>query len=257
MTVKSVLAAAALATAIVGASPASAALVPITSYDMLNGSGVASSFYGNYWDGAYGGPGATGNPFADHSPLSGGKGILADGVIPTLRWDNYTVTPPSADPLHPGPGQYVGWHTPTIGDPLIVFHLGGEPTITAVTLYVDASNNGLVGAPSSVWINNVQYALNASNASWTIDANCADSWETGANNSTCAQKLTITGSWTTNVMNVQAVHGSADTPWVFISEVQFTNAVPELSTWAMMLIGFGLFGFVAYRRKLKRNPVPA
>jgi len=25
----------------------------------------------------------------------------------------------------------------------------------------------------------------------------------------------------------------------------------------MMLIGFGLFGFVAYRRKLKRNLVPA
>ena len=48
-------------------------------------------------------------------------------------------------------------------------------------------------------------------------------------------------------------------PWMMVSEVQFNgvSAVPELSTWMMMLVGFGLFGFIAYRRKLKRNPVPA
>jgi len=41
--------------------------------------------------------------------------------------------------------------------------------------------------------------------------------------------------------------------------IQFNgvSAVPELSTWAMMLIGFGLFGFVAYRRKSKRSPAVA
>jgi len=31
----------------------------------------------------------------------------------------------------------------------------------------------------------------------------------------------------------------------------FTAAVPEPSTWAMMLLGFGGIGFVAYRRKSK------
>jgi hypothetical protein len=29
-------------------------------------------------------------------------------------------------------------------------------------------------------------------------------------------------------------------------------AVPEPSTWAMMILGFGGVGFVAYRRKAKR-----
>jgi opacity protein-like surface antigen len=249
MTVKSVLAAAVLATSVMGASPASAALqlVDILGYDMNNGHGIQSSFYSNYWDAAYGGPNATGNPFVDNSPLAGGKGILADGVIPTLRWDNYQVTP------YPGPGQYVGWHTPTFGDPTIIFHLGGEPTITMITLYVDASNNGLVGAPSSVWINGLQYTPTAN---WTVDANCPDSWETGANAATCAQKLTISGSWTTNEFTIKPVHG--EQPWIFLSEVQFaTNAVPELSTWIMMLVGFAGVGFVAYRRQRKANPVAA
>jgi hypothetical protein len=30
-----------------------------------------------------------------------------------------------------------------------------------------------------------------------------------------------------------------------------TNAVPEPSTWAMMILGFAGLGFMAYRRKLK------
>ena len=49
------------------------------------------------------------------------------------------------------------------------------------------------------------------------------------------------------------------TPWTSVQQVRFggiepisiSAAVPELSTWAMMLIGFGGIGFLAYRRNKK------
>jgi len=41
-------------------------------------------------------------------------------------------------------------------------------------------------------------------------------------------------------------------PWIMLSEVQFfTAAVPEPSTWVMMIAGFAGLGFMAYRRKAK------
>ena len=38
---------------------------------------------------------------------------------------------------------------------------------------------------------------------------------------------------------------------VLSSEASVTGAVPEPSTWAMMILGFAGFGFMAYRRKSK------
>jgi hypothetical protein len=35
-----------------------------------------------------------------------------------------------------------------------------------------------------------------------------------------------------------------------------TTAVPEPSTWAMMIAGFGFMGFVAYRRRARLTPIP-
>jgi hypothetical protein len=39
-----------------------------------------------------------------------------------------------------------------------------------------------------------------------------------------------------------------------LDNVQVASGVPELSTWAMMLIGFGGIGFLAYRRTKKYRP---
>jgi hypothetical protein len=36
-----------------------------------------------------------------------------------------------------------------------------------------------------------------------------------------------------------------------LSEVEFSTAVPEPSTWIMMIAGFAGLGFMAYRRKNK------
>lgn len=38
-------------------------------------------------------------------------------------------------------------------------------------------------------------------------------------------------------------------PWIMLSEVEFTAAVPEPSTWIMMIAGFAGLGFMAYRRR--------
>jgi hypothetical protein len=40
----------------------------------------------------------------------------------------------------------------------------------------------------------------------------------------------------------------AEGPFVGFTTVSFGNAVPESSTWAMMLLGFAGLGFAGYRR---------
>ena len=44
---------------------------------------------------------------------------------------------------------------------------------------------------------------------------------------------------------------SGKQPWIMVSEVDFNAAVPEPSTWIMMIAGFAGLGFMAYRRKAK------
>lgn len=38
-------------------------------------------------------------------------------------------------------------------------------------------------------------------------------------------------------------------PWIMLSEVQFLTAVPEPSTWVMMILGFAAMGFGTYRKR--------
>jgi PEP-CTERM motif len=40
-------------------------------------------------------------------------------------------------------------------------------------------------------------------------------------------------------------------PWLMVSEVSFLSAVPEPSTWVMMIAGFAGLGLAADRRKTK------
>jgi hypothetical protein len=52
------------------------------------------------------------------------------------------------------------------------------------------------------------------------------------------------------------------TPWTTLEDVRIgddppISAVPELSTWTMMLIGFGGLGLVAYRRTRKLTALPS
>ncbi|KIU49588.1 MULTISPECIES: PEP-CTERM sorting domain-containing protein [Bradyrhizobium] len=46
--------------------------------------------------------------------------------------------------------------------------------------------------------------------------------------------------------------GSGLEPWILLSEVQFfSTAVPEPSTWIMMIAGFAALGFVSWKRKAR------
>lgn len=50
---------------------------------------------------------------------------------------------------------------------------------------------------------------------------------------------------------VGALTNAGKEPWIMLSEVQFMAAVPEPSTWIMMIAGFAGLGFAAHRRKAK------
>lgn len=282
---KSLLATVIVISAVVGAGGAAqAALVDVTSYSMNNGDGVASSSFLNYWDGTYSGAGAK---TTDNAPLTGGTGALTDGVVAYQRWDGVDTTNASrlGQPISniSGTGEYVGWFTAKSDGsgetdvsrlPQITFNFAsGHPEIHSVTFYVDASNNGLVGRPSSIEIGGLTYTINPTPGSGdspltvreAVAGNCAgaNSW-TSLAGAHCFQKLTALIDVAPSVTsisvelfpggpNVEALaDGFTKTPWIFVSEVQFdTTAVPEVSTWAMLLLGFLGLAFVRKRYQFK------
>ncbi len=223
---------------VLSAGSATAGLIIVENYSMPNGSGVLQSGFLSYFDGNYNG---SGNKFLENAPLSGGTGALTDGIIASLRWDNTSVNNTNDS----GTGKYVGWQTQTFGNPVITFNFDGTQNVQRLDMWVDASNNGLVGAPVSMMINGLQYFATPSNG---IDPTCPN-----ANNNTaaCALQLTVLGSWIGESIVIQPKAG--DLPWIMISEVQFSNAVPEPSTWALMLLGFAGVGYAAYRRSRKNS----
>lgn len=214
--------AATLAATLLSAASAHAALLNVTSYDMPNGDGNASGGSFNYWDRNYTGLGST---TTDHAPLSGGLGKLTDGAFETNPW--YTTSNLA------GTGSFVGWRTDVTGIPTITFHFAGTPTVNALNLYVDNSGVGGVIAPATVLINGNPFGFSVSNIS------------------SSAQLLTVSGlSFTGSSITVTPQPGAL--PWIFISEAQFNgvaSAVPEPSTWAMMLFGFAGLGMVASRKR--------
>lgn len=264
MRVSSILSGAALAVFIAGTIPAAAdVLLHVSYYNMNNGDGTGAKGDYNYWDGTYGGSPASlaiqTARITDNAYLSGSTGVLTDGYFAVDRWDYYATKN--------GTGAYVGWNTMVYGDPSILFHLSGKTDVHSISFYVDNSYVGLVGGPVSIDINGTLY--NSSSAGWTMTALTPNSGNAGG-----AYKITISGlnikvddiditlhagPYGTDALayTYPDLHGGKE-PWIMLSEVQFngmTNAVPELSTWAMMLIGFSAIGLAAYRRK--KNSVVA
>lgn len=193
------------------ASGAFADAVP-DSYNMLNGN--TGSY--NYWDETYSGAGCV---TCDNATLSGGHGDLTDGIIATNNW--FVTEAPV------GNGPYVGWTL----DPVITFHWNSPVNVTSVTFYFDdADGAGGVSAPASIDVNGTNFPIAdpVGSAPFSFVAN----------------GLSFTG-------NDLAVTIHRNNAWVFLSEVEFNAApIPEPETYAMLLVGLGLLGFTARRRKV-------
>lgn len=239
---RTILSAAALV-ALIGAPSASAKVLSVASYSMVNGNGTAVEGDFNYWDATYNG---SGNKTVDNSFLSGGTGALTNGVIATKGFSEVSN--------QSGTGQYVGWK---YTDPLINFHLATTSRVDSISFFVDNSNVGLVAAPETITVNGVTYTPVVSHPF-------------GANNPAIELIVVLSqpiiGSNFAITLHAGPFGPDAKAynekypnfpipgdrePWMMLSEVQFNGveAVPELSTWGMMLLGFAMFGFIAYRRK--------
>ena len=126
----------ALAAALLGAAAPAAAssLLTVSSYDMPNGDGNGNG--GNYWDTGCSNCLST-NCTTGGAALSGGTGLLTDGVIPNQSYDSGS-----------GIGAYVGW----LQSPTITFHFGSTQTVNEVKLYMDNSAISGISAPQSLTI---------------------------------------------------------------------------------------------------------
>lgn len=211
------------ATLAIAARPANAStLLTVASYDMPNGNGTASGGGADYWDTAYSNCGVA-NCTTDGAALSGGKGLLTDGVIATESFG-----------IGSGVGEYVGW----LADPTIVFHFGATEGISELKLSVDnPSGVGGVGAPATVTINGTAY----SDPSWLSASGPETIDITGLAINSSTITLALTRSYPPNF-------------WVFASEAQFFGpslaATPLPAAWSMMLIGTAGLGLATWRRRV-------
>jgi hypothetical protein len=256
MNVRSFLSVVTLAAFAAGIGPAAAVVLDVSNYSMLNGNGVAVFGDNNYWDGNYTGSGIKTGIGADNAPLSGGVGALTNSVIGTTGWAGLTGITPNSNLA--GTGLYVGWK---YFDPTITFHLAQLSRVFSIDVYADYAYGGLVGPPQTITINGITY----SGPSLTVvpisstDARFSVSFLGGIVGSTFTVQPHAGGFGAdADQYNIDfpnfPIPGNKE-PWMMVSEVQFNGeavrAVPEPSTWAMMLIGFAAIGYAAHRRAKK------
>jgi hypothetical protein len=220
------------------------------------------------------------------APLSGGTGKLTDGVKAS---DNYslvsgsdgtisngftTLVSPYYGSLNGAPSQYVGWK---YQDPTILFHLASGQAVTSISLYVAASNSGgLVGAPSNIalTLNGVLLDPSLYSMSSVAYTPASNPYAGSTDLITLTLKNPVASAFSFGLQLFRGpllqdgydyenqwydpysgFHDSAfvpnKEPWIMVSEVEFNAAVPEPSTWIMMIAGFAGLGFMAYRRKAK------
>jgi PEP-CTERM motif len=245
----------------IGSTAAFADVITVTSYDMNNGDGMNALGTYNYHDGAYhGGTSPAANATIDGAPLAGGTGILTNGIIPTV---DYTLAP----------NQYVGWK---YQDPVLNFYLQPGSQVSQISLFfanpVQVANSqagGLVGVPGQVLlsIGTVAQTVTPTFSAYSpvveeVTFNFAtpisydaltDFQLTLDRGPLLADGLDYENRWPGDTQfNQEAVQPNKE-PWIMLSQVEFTTAVPEPSTWLMMIVGFAGLGFAAYRRKDKSS----
>jgi hypothetical protein len=235
-----------------------AGVLTVSSYSMDNGNGPDQAGTFDYFDWTYK-PNNANAATTPRASLSGGTGLLTDG---TWSYENW-----SSAPL-----QYVGWK---YFDPKITFNFVGSQKVQELDLYVSGGTGGLVGLPATITVNGNPETFTTTPILWgwggvdklsILFGNSGligNSFIVRLNEGACSLYTDCvnyspkTDPYYTDPRTNQQT--TVET-WLMLSEVQFLgSAVPELSTWAMMLLGFAAIGFVAYRRqkKITLSPVMA
>jgi PEP-CTERM motif len=185
-----------------------------------------------------------------------------------------TTTAPFATTQNAQGGYTVANNSPYFQSVAISFSLSGLVTVTEVQAYLWLYTSlsapahagvtlGLMsdtsGSPSGVFLDSVDTTVNTSSpvdvaVNWTIgagsywltavaDLGMVSNWQTGSDSHSYAANYS--GSW--NLF-------SAGTPEAAIFAV---TSVPEIFTWAMMILGFAGIGFTAYRKRNRSRQLGA
>lgn len=242
MRLKSIALCSALVALAISGSSAFASVIPVTSYDMRNGDGILQQGTFNYLDSPYsGGSGTT--PAA---PLTGGTGLLTDGNNTHASWDF-------------APTQYVGWK---YFDPIMTFNFASSSKVGELDLYVSGASGGLVGLPNVILVNGNPVSFSTQDWGTAYGYNGVDKLSILFGGGLTASQVTLqlfAGPALADAIAINPVNDpfiidprtgqkTVLEPWIMVSEVQFLSAVPEPSTWIMMLLGFGALAFVSFRK---------
>ncbi len=134
--------------------------------------------------------------------------------------------------------------------------LGGAFTFTPAMMYINISGLNF-GQKYSVQIFeafwNANWATNFTGGSNTSENVNLTGQDVGAGVSSVPQYLT--GTFTASLGGVETISLGSPTEFEIFDAIRVrTAAVPEPSTWAMMLMGLGSIGMFARRRNIARAP---
>lgn len=257
---------------VVQTAPSHAAnIINVLSYDTVNGNSIPAPQYGDnsYFDARYTGTSPPSNSTTAGAALTGGTGLLTDGFIPTEGYGVYGsygaqyLNRPNLYAI--GQGPFIGWQ---YQDPTITFHLQPGSLVQQIAIYANITESGLAGPIGAIEVNgqrviptintnsptdpNAQYLITldgalASETTFVIQLFRGPFTEEA---DAYAEQYPNHDPFRQNAIDASNEYfGPGLTPWLMVSEFEFLTAVPEMSTWGMMLLGLAGVGALGYRRR--------